>query len=309
MLAGALAYSSAKRRIAQQGGTVRVPNSLPENLDTLVREAMEEWQVPGLALAVARDGEPDWVKAYGLRDVEAGLPVTVDTQFILCSVTKSFTALGLAMLVDEGRLDWAKPVRDYLPEFRLHDTVATEGVTTIDLLCHSTGLPRHDWLWMPGDISRAEMLSALRYLEPSKGIRAAYQYCNLGYVAAGMVTERIAGQTWEDFTRERIISRPAWASSRHDDALVRNVHLSELELIDVCGRDDLGWPENYFTFGTDRIFAKAPRRESISFLTGDLALRQRLRAIVGEVAEVLYVPPDVLNGPVLNVFLDQRRWG
>ena len=83
-------------------------NSLPENLDTLVREAMEEWQVPGLALAVTRDGEPDWVKAYGLRDVEAGLPVTVDTQFILCSVTKSFTALGLAMLL--GRFAYVVPV-------------------------------------------------------------------------------------------------------------------------------------------------------------------------------------------------------
>ena len=69
------------------------------------------------------------------------------------------------MLVDEGRLDWEKPVRDYLPEFRLHDAVATEGVTTIDLLCHRTGLPRHDWLWMPADISRAEMLAALRYLD------------------------------------------------------------------------------------------------------------------------------------------------
>ena len=193
-------------------------NSLPENLDTLVREAMEEWQVPGLALAVTRDGEPDWVKAYGLRDVEAGLPVTVDTQFILCSVTKSFTALGLAMLVDEGRLDWAKPVRDYLPEFRLHDTVATEGVTTIDLLCHSTGLPRHDWVWMPGDISRAEMLAALRYLEPSKGIRAAYQYCNLGYVAAGMVAERISSQTWEDFTRERIMKPLGMVHTGFSDA-------------------------------------------------------------------------------------------
>jgi CubicO group peptidase (beta-lactamase class C family) len=145
-----------------------VTNTLPESLDALVREAMEEWQVPGLALAVTRDGEPDWVRAYGLREVEASLPVTGDTQFILCSVTKSFTAVGLAMLVDEGRLDWAKPVRDYLSEFRLHNEVATERVTTVDLLCHRTGLPRHDWLWMPADISRPEMLAALRYLEPSK---------------------------------------------------------------------------------------------------------------------------------------------
>jgi CubicO group peptidase (beta-lactamase class C family) len=180
-------------------------NTLPEDLDTLVREVMEEWQIPGLALAVARDGEDDCVKAYGLRDVEAGLPVTGDTQFILCSVTKSFTALGLAMLADEGRLDWTRPVRDYLPEFRLHDAVATERVTVVDLLSHHTGLPRHDWIWMPADISRAEILSALRYLEPGKDIRTTYQYCNLGYVVAGMITERISGQTWEDFTRERIM--------------------------------------------------------------------------------------------------------
>jgi CubicO group peptidase (beta-lactamase class C family) len=202
---GGPADRSVERRIAQQRGGARVTNTLPDNLDTLIREAMDDWQVPGLALAVTRDGEGDWVKAYGLRDVEAGLPVTVETQFILCSVTKSFTALGLAMLVDEARLDWTKPVRDYLPEFRLHDAVATERVTTIDLLCHHTGLPRHDWLWMPADISRTEMLAALRYLEPSKDIRAAYQYCNLGYVAAGMVAERISGQTWEDFTRDRIM--------------------------------------------------------------------------------------------------------
>jgi CubicO group peptidase (beta-lactamase class C family) len=195
-----------------------VTNTLPENLDTLVREAMDEWQVPGLALAVARDGEGDWVKAYGLRDVEADLAVTADTQFILCSVTKSFTALGLAMLVDEGRLDWAKPVRDYLPEFRLHDAVATERVTVIDLLCHHTGLPRHDWIWMPADISRAEMLAALRYLEPSKDIRAAYQYCNLGYVAAGMVAERISGQTWEEFTRERIMKPLGMVHTGFSDA-------------------------------------------------------------------------------------------
>jgi CubicO group peptidase (beta-lactamase class C family) len=195
-----------------------VTGAPPESLDTLVHEAMEEWQVPGLALAITCDGEGDWVKAYGLRDVEAGLPVTGDTQFILCSVTKSFTALGLAMLVDDGRLDWAKPVRDYLPEFRLHDAVATERVTTIDLLCHQTGLPRHDWVWMPADVSRAEMLAALRYLEPSKDIRAAYQYCNLGYVVAGMIAERISGQTWEDFTRERMMKPLGMVHTGFSDA-------------------------------------------------------------------------------------------
>ena len=141
------------------------------DLDALIREAMAEWQIPGLAIAVVHHDEPILVQAFGQRDVEADLPITTDTQFILCSVTKSFTAAGLAMLADERRLDWLKPVRDYLPEFRLHDPVATDRVTVIDLLCHPSGLPRHDWAWLPGDLSREQMLATMRYLEPSRDIR------------------------------------------------------------------------------------------------------------------------------------------
>jgi len=87
------------------------------------------WKVPGLAIAVVQNGEMALVRAYGLRDVEAGLPVTTDTQFLIGSATKSFTSTGLALLVDERRLDWKKPVRDYIPEFRLQDAVATDRGT------------------------------------------------------------------------------------------------------------------------------------------------------------------------------------
>ncbi len=177
-----------------------------DDLDPLINEAMAEWQVPGLALCVVRDGDPDVLKVYGQRDVEAGLPVTVDTQFTICSITKSFTAAGLGMLVDKRRLDWTKPVREYLPEFRLHDPIATDRVTVQDLLCHHSGLPRHDWVWMAGDLSRDEMFAALRYLEPSRDIRTSFQYSNLGYLVAGMVAERISSQSWEDFTRDRILT-------------------------------------------------------------------------------------------------------
>ena len=91
-------------------------------------------------------------------------------------------------------------------EFRLSDPVATDRVTVADLLCHHSGLPRHDWVWMPGDLSREQMLAAMQYLEPNRDIRQSYQYQNLGYLAAGMIAERIAGQSWEDFTRARILS-------------------------------------------------------------------------------------------------------
>jgi len=110
-------------------------------------------------------------------------------------------------LMDERRLDWKKPVRDYIPEFRLHDAVATDRVTVRDLLCHHSGLPRHDWIWVPGDLSPAQMLAAMRYLEPSDDIRSTFQYLNLGYLVASIVTERVSGQSWTEFTRVRLIDK------------------------------------------------------------------------------------------------------
>ena len=178
--------------------------ALAPALDALAEEAMAEWKVPGIAVAVVADGEPALLRAYGERDVEAELPATVQTHFMICSITKTFTATGLAMLVDEGELDWTKPVREYVPEFRLHDPVATDRITVRDLLCHHTGLPRHDWVWMPGDLSRAQMLEAMRYIEPSRDVRTTYQYSNLGYNVASIVAERVSGLAWEDFTRTRI---------------------------------------------------------------------------------------------------------
>jgi CubicO group peptidase (beta-lactamase class C family) len=98
-------------------------------------------------------------------------------------------------------------VRDYIPEFRLHDAVVTDRVTVRDLLCHHSGLPRHDWVWLPGDLSPAQMLAAMRYLEPSDDIRSTHQYLNLGYLVASIVAERVSGQSWTEFTRARLTDK------------------------------------------------------------------------------------------------------
>jgi CubicO group peptidase (beta-lactamase class C family) len=181
--------------------------ALDPELEALAAEAMAEWKVPAVTLAVVQDGETVVLRAWGQRDVEAALPATPDTQFLICSITKTFTATALALLVDEGRLDWRKPVRDYIPEFRLHDAVATDRVTVRDLLSHHSGLPRHDWIWIPGDLSRGEMLSALRHLEPARDIRTEFQYNNLAYNVAGIVAERVSGLTYEEFVRTRLTDK------------------------------------------------------------------------------------------------------
>ena len=142
----------------------------------------------------------------GLRDREAGLPVTQDTLFAIGSVTKSFTATAIGALVDEGLLEWDRPLRDYVPGVRLHDSFVSDRLTIVDLLSHRSGLPRHDLtcIGQPGR-SRAEIVRSLRFLPLSRDLRQEFQYCNLGYLVAGHVVEVLSGAAWEDFVRGRLL--------------------------------------------------------------------------------------------------------
>ncbi len=173
-------------------------------LDEYIAGEMDKWHVPGLAAAVIHDGEIIHQAGYGTRDLDHNQPVTPETLFAIGSCTKAFTAMGLALLVEDGLLDWDKPVRHYMPQFRLYDAFATEQMTARDLVCHRSGLPRHDAMWYGSTRSRWELFAGLQYLQPSAAFRYVYQYQNLMYMAAGCLIEAISGQTWEAFTQERI---------------------------------------------------------------------------------------------------------
>jgi CubicO group peptidase (beta-lactamase class C family) len=178
-----------------------------------VRAAMADWKVPGLAVAAVKDGRVVVSEGFGVREVNGTAPVTPHTLFAIGSCTKAFTATGLAILVDEGKLDWDTPVRNYLPAFQMHDPVASERMTARDLLTHRSGLPRHDFVWYGASRSRKELFDRLRYLEPSKDFRSVWQYQNLMYMAAGYLAGEIAGQSWEDFTRARLLEPLGMAGS------------------------------------------------------------------------------------------------
>ena len=198
--------------LASPGHAAETPNQTQDKpslafdgWDAFVERAMADWKVPGLALAVVRDGKVIQMTGYGFRDLEKKLPVTPRTLFAIGSITKSFTVTGLGMLVEEGKLKWDEPVRTYLPDFRLKDPVATEQMTAMDLVTHRSGLPGHDGVWFGSPLSRPELFARLRRLESSHPFRSTWQYNNLMYMAAGHLAERIAGRSWEDFTRDRIL--------------------------------------------------------------------------------------------------------
>ncbi len=175
-----------------------------KGFDTFVTKTMEEWKVPGLGISIVKDGKVIFSKGFGFRDVKKGLKVTPRTLFAIGSCSKAFTAVTMGILVDEGKLDWDKPVREYLPSFKLKDPFATEGMTPRDLVCHRSGLPRHDSMWYGSSATRKELFDRLRYLEPSRDFRTTYQYQNLMFMTAGYMVGKIAGTTWEKFVLDRI---------------------------------------------------------------------------------------------------------
>jgi CubicO group peptidase (beta-lactamase class C family) len=166
-----------------------------------------------MAVAIVKGDDVLLRRGFGYRDSAKKLPVTTQTLFAIGSISKSFTAVGLGILVDQGKLDWKTPVRDRLPLFRLKDPVASDQATPLDLLSHRTGLPRHDFIWYSSGLQRGRILETLSLLEPSREFRESWQYNNLMYLTAGCLDESISGAAWEDLTRSRIFKPLAMVSS------------------------------------------------------------------------------------------------
>jgi CubicO group peptidase (beta-lactamase class C family) len=174
-------------------------------IDAIAREELAAQNLPGLAVAILSDGQT-YTQGYGVRSLRGGKPVTPRTIFATGSITKSFTALAAAMLVADGKLDWDRPAREYLPWFKMYDPLATVQVNVRDMLCHRSGLPRYDFLRFALMLDRTELVRRIQYLPPTAGFRAKWQYNNLMYCAAGLVEAQVAGMPWEELIETRIFA-------------------------------------------------------------------------------------------------------
>lgn len=221
-----------------------------DRLTQLLEQERKRFGVPGLAVAVVADGEVALSRGFGHRDAAATESVTDHTLFAIASCTKAFTATLLATLVSDGLLDWDTPVREYLPRFRLRDPVANEMATVRDLLCHRTGLPRHDLTWYANPLlDRPQIIDRLRHLESSASFRSTWQYNNLMFLTAGYLAGELLGTSWEAGIRDRLLEplgmtstcfSPGEASATGDWArahLERDGALTEVPRVDfpACG--------------------------------------------------------------------------
>jgi CubicO group peptidase (beta-lactamase class C family) len=174
------------------------------SFDALAAAARVDWGVPGLAVAVVKDGRVLLAKGYGVREAGGADAVDADTLFAAASTTKAMTAAAIGMLVDEGKLTWDDPVRKYVPELDLHDAELADELTVRDLLTHHTGLPATDFLWYATDLDWRGMLGKLALVERKAATRGHFEYHNVMYGLAGDVVGRVAGSSWEEFVRTRL---------------------------------------------------------------------------------------------------------
>lgn len=175
-------------------------------LDTFVARVLKDWKAPGVSIAVVEKNKVVYTGGFGYRDAEKKLPVTENTLFAIGSCTKAFTSSMLGMLVKDGLIDLDKPVRTYLPELKFYNEYLNDHVTLRDMMCHRTGLPRHDYSWYGSTATRMELLKRIEFQEPTAELRERYQYNNFMFMSQGVLLEKLTGKSWETNIQEKIFN-------------------------------------------------------------------------------------------------------
>ncbi len=175
----------------------------PEDLDHSIEQALTDWNVAGLAIAIVKDGRVVHLKGYGYQNINDRAAVDENTIFGLGSTSKAFGAAVIGVLVHEGKLDWDDRVVDHLPDFRVADQYVTRELTVRDLLCHRSGVETSVMAFF-GSVTRDDLVYKARFLGQATSLRSRFRYHNLMTLTAGQVAARVAGSSWDDVVREKI---------------------------------------------------------------------------------------------------------
>lgn len=185
------------------------PQLSSAEIDKLVNEAMEKFEVAGVAVAVVKDGEVVHQKGYGVQSIQTNQPVTEHSNFAIASNTKAFTTAALAILQEEGKINWDDKVIDHLPEFKMYNDYVTENFNIQDLVTHRSGLGlgAGDLMFFPNgaDFTIEDVLGVFQHFEPVSDFRTKYDYDNVLYLVAGELIARVSGRSYDDFIEQRIL--------------------------------------------------------------------------------------------------------
>ena len=186
----------------------QVPAFLRDSIDSYIERGMKQWQIPGLSIAIVKDGKVIHSKGYGVR--ELGKPDRVDenTLFIIASNSKLFTGTAIAKLDHEKKLSLNDRVTQYIPWFKLYDSNSTRLATVRDMLCHRIGLKtfQGDFTFWNSNLPKDSIIWKMRHLKPVGEFRQDYGYCNSAFLVAGEILNRVTGKTWEEYVQENMLS-------------------------------------------------------------------------------------------------------
>ncbi|MBC3845896.1 serine hydrolase [Winogradskyella echinorum] len=189
-----------------------------QQLDKLIKETLTTFDVPGISVGIFKDGEVVYAKGHGVRSLTNKKDMNANTLVGVASNSKGFTCFALAMMIEEGKLNWDDPVRKHIPEFQLNDPWVTENFTVRDLVTHRSGmgLGAGDLMFFPegNDFNVIDVIKNVKYLEPETSFRSKFAYNNNMFIIAGEVLKRVSGLSWEDFIETKIMKPVGMTSSK-----------------------------------------------------------------------------------------------
>ena len=186
-----------------------------KKIDQYIINAKNEWNIPGMAVAIVKDNKVIFSKGYGFRNLEKKNKVDENTAFAIASNSKAFTTAALSILIDAGKLNWEDKVVDHLPWFKLYDPYVTQNITIKDLVSHRSGLYTFsgDLLWYYTNYSREDVVRRAQFLKPHYGFREHFGYQNIMFSAAGLIIEKLSGMSWNNYIKQNFLDPLGMKSS------------------------------------------------------------------------------------------------
>jgi len=178
-----------------------------DNLDRYIQKGMSDWQIPGLAIAIVKDGKTVYSKGFGERNLITHAPVTEHTLFMIASNSKLFTGTALAQLEYNKKLSINDKITKFFPDFKMYDSLTTQQVTIRDMLSHRVGTKtfQGDFTFWNGKIGRKEIMQKMQLLKPSGLFRQDFGYCNSCYLTAGEIIPVVTGKPWEVYVYDSLL--------------------------------------------------------------------------------------------------------
>lgn len=183
------------------------PSFISDSLESYIVQGMKDWNIPGLAIAIVKDGKVVTMKGYGVRDVETKAPVDENTLFMIASNSKLFTGTSLAQLEYNKRLSLDDKVSKYIKDYALYDKNSTDLVSLRDLLSHRIGTKtfQGDFIFWNGNLGRREIVRKMKLLKPTGIFRQSFGYCNSCFLTAGEAIPVVSGMPWEVYVYDSLL--------------------------------------------------------------------------------------------------------